>query len=105
MLSDEVIAFLQENPDADIHRLRDFLCSFSPFQAQPVDHVRWVPIDQVQANDYNPNSVARTELALLYLSIKHDGYTQPVVTVWDAEKSDLRDCRWLSSLLCAEEQS
>lgn len=85
MLSDEVIAFLQDNPDADIHRLRAFLSSYSPFSAQPVDRVLWVPIDQVQANDYNPNSVARTELALLYLSIKHDGYTQPVVTVWDAE--------------------
>jgi ParB-like chromosome segregation protein Spo0J len=47
--------------------------------------VRWVPIEQVQANDYNPNSVAKNEMRLLYVSILHDGYTQPVVTVFDPE--------------------
>jgi len=50
---------------------------------QPVDFVRWVPVEQVQANDYNPNSVAGTEMQLLYRSIKNDGYTQPIVTIWD----------------------
>ena len=40
----------------------------------------------VEANDYNPNAVARREMRLLYTSIKHDGYTQPIVTIWDAEK-------------------
>jgi hypothetical protein len=49
----------------------------------PVALVRWVPIEQVQANDYNPNSVATNEMRLLYLSILQDGYTQPVVTIWD----------------------
>jgi len=52
----------------------------------PVSDVRWVPIEKVQANDYNPNRVAPRELRLLYTSIKEDGYTQPVVTVYDAEK-------------------
>jgi len=51
-----------------------------------VDRVRWIPVDQVQANDYNPNSVASTEMGLLYTSIKHDGYTQPVVTIYDADQ-------------------
>lgn len=37
----------------------------------------------VSPNDYNPNSVARVEMKLLYTSILHDGYTQPVVTIWD----------------------
>lgn len=37
----------------------------------------------VQANDYNPNSVATEEMKLLYLSIKEDGYTQPVVVIFD----------------------
>ena len=36
------------------------------------------------ANDYNPNSVAPPEMKLLELSIKEDGYTQPVVT-WKRE--------------------
>jgi len=53
---------------------------------QPIDRVRWVDIGKVFANDYNPNSVATTEMRLLYTSILHDGYTQPVVTVYDAEK-------------------
>lgn len=55
----------------------------SPLEAMPVDLVRWVPIDKVTANDYNPNSVARNEMRLLYVSIDHDGYTQPVVTIYD----------------------
>ena len=65
--------------------LRALLNELSPFKAQPVDYVRWVPIEKVQANDYNPNSVARAEMGLLYISVKHDGYTQPCVTYYDAE--------------------
>lgn len=53
--------------------------------SQPIDLVHWVPIEKVQANDYNPNSVAHKEMGLLYHSIKHDGYTQPIVTIWDPE--------------------
>lgn len=51
----------------------------------PVYNVRSVPIDQVTANDYNPNAVAPPEMELLETSIWEDGYTQPVVTVYDAE--------------------
>ena len=51
---------------------------------QPVSGVKWVSLAQVQANDYNPNSVADNELHLLYTSILHDGYTQPVVCVYDS---------------------
>src|SRR4051812_12937003 len=47
----------------------------------PVSMVEWVHIDQIRSNDYNPNSVARTEMQLLATSIRHDGYTQPIVTV------------------------
>lgn len=53
---------------------------------QPVGLVRWVPIEEVTPNDYNPNSVARVEMRLLYTSIKHDGYTQPVVTIYDEQQ-------------------
>lgn len=51
----------------------------------PVYGVRSVPIDKVTANDYNPNSVAPPEMALLETSIWEDGYTQPVVVVHDRE--------------------
>jgi len=51
----------------------------------PVYNVIPVPIEKVTANDYNPNSVAPPEMALLETSIWEDGYTQPVVTVYDQE--------------------
>jgi ParB-like chromosome segregation protein Spo0J len=56
----------------------------------PISRVLWVPVEKVRANDYNPNSVASTELKLLYISILHDGFTQPVVTIRDEEN----DC-WI----------
>lgn len=51
----------------------------------PVYTVKRVPIEKVTANDYNPNSVAPPEMELLETSIWEDGYTQPVVTVYDPE--------------------
>jgi ParB-like chromosome segregation protein Spo0J len=51
----------------------------------PVYNVKRVPIEKVKANDYNPNSVAPPEMALLETSIWEDGYTQPVVTYYDGE--------------------
>jgi ParB-like chromosome segregation protein Spo0J len=54
---------------------------------QPINHVMWVPVEMVEPNNYNPNSVAGKEMSLLYVSIKQDGYTQPIVTIWDANKN------------------
>jgi ParB-like chromosome segregation protein Spo0J len=51
----------------------------------PVYAVRAIPIEKVKANDYNPNSVAPPEMALLEISIWEDGYTQPVVTYYDKD--------------------
>lgn len=45
----------------------------------PVYNVIPVPIEKIQANSYNPNSVAPPEMKLLELSIWEDGYTMPVV--------------------------
>lgn len=53
---------------------------------QPINDVQWIPISKVHANDYNPNSVATPEMKLLYISVKKDGYTQPVVTIHDEER-------------------
>ena len=66
-----------------IESVKEVLDRYSPLQTQPVNRVRWVDVDMVQANDYNPNSVATIEMKLLYTSIKHDGYTQPIVTIYD----------------------
>jgi len=46
-----------------------------------------VPLDQVHANEYNPNSVAPPEMELLETSIWEDGYTQPVVCYRDDENN------------------
>lgn len=72
-----------EHKIQSIEILKDQLHSLSPLKEQPIDMVRWVDIDKVQANDYNPNSVANKEMSLLYKSISHDGYTQPIVTIYD----------------------
>ena len=60
--------------------IRTELHNNSPFKNEPVDLVLWVNNTSVQANDYNPNSVAPPEMELLKLSILEDGYTQPIVT-------------------------
>lgn len=70
-----------------IEAVKEVIDKYSPLNTQPVNRVRWVDIDKVQANDYNPNSVATIEMKLLYTSIKHDGYTQPIVTVYDKTKN------------------
>jgi len=64
-----------------LNALRRLIAEHSPFSAEPVDLVEWVPTDDVRANDYNPNSVAPPEMELLRLSIMADGYTQPIVTM------------------------
>jgi hypothetical protein len=68
-----------------IERIKQRLHEASPLHGMPVDRVQWVPAGQVVANDYNPNSVARQEMQLLAISIEHDGFTQPIVTVWDPD--------------------
>ena len=51
----------------------------------PVYNVIGVPVEKVQANDYNPNRVAPPEMKLLELSIWEDGFTQPIVCYYDKE--------------------
>lgn len=64
-----------------INNIKLILHENSPFKTEPVDCVLWVKSDIVKANNYNPNSVAPTEMDLLRLSIEADGYTQPIVTM------------------------
>lgn len=68
-----------------INTLREMLHAVSPFNTEPVDFVRWVKNPLVHANDYNPNSVAPPEMALLHRSIQADGYTQPIVSMPDPD--------------------
>jgi ParB-like chromosome segregation protein Spo0J len=70
----------------EINRMRKLIHEHSPFKDEPVDCVLWVKNDSVQSNDYNPNVVAPPEMKLLEISIKEDGYTQPIVA-WDNDES------------------
>ena len=54
------------------------LADILPFD-EPIASVRWVKSEKIDANEYNPNKVAKPEMELLYESIKIDGYTQPIV--------------------------
>ncbi len=77
----EELVDLPENEKVNvINQIRLALSLHSPMRDHPIDLVLWVPIDDVRKNEYNPNSVAPTELKLLETSISEDGYTQPVVT-------------------------
>lgn len=51
----------------------------------PVLAPQLIPIDQVQANDYNPNKVAPPERQLLKLSMRRDGVTMAVVVADNPE--------------------
>jgi ParB-like chromosome segregation protein Spo0J len=81
---------LKERVEA-LNRIRKRLHEVSPFRNEPVDCVQWIPADQVQANDYNPNKVAPPEMKLLARSIGEDGYTQPIVVMDDGEKKVVID--------------
>jgi len=52
----------------------------------PVYNIKSIPLDQIIANDYNPNHVAKREMQLLYQSIKCDGYTMPIVCFHDQDQ-------------------
>jgi ParB-like chromosome segregation protein Spo0J len=83
-MASELAAAIAALPDSDridaLNRARAALHSVSPFAAEPVDLVLWVPAERVVGNDYNPNNVAPPEMRLLAHSIHEDGYTQPIVS-------------------------
>jgi ParB-like chromosome segregation protein Spo0J len=79
-LIEELTALSVEDRIEAINQIKLQLHEVSPFKGEPVDCVLWVRADNVEANDYNPNSVAPPEMELLEVSILEDGYTQPIVT-------------------------
>ncbi len=63
-----------------LNKIRRRLHAVSPMKEEPVDCVLWIEAARVEANDWNPNHVAKPEMQLLERSIAADGYTQPVLT-------------------------
>lgn len=91
----ELVGWLQtddlDSLVASINSMRSAIHEKSPFKQEPVDFVEWVKNTTVYANDYNPNTVAPPEMELLRLSIQADGYTQPIVTMPDADGAGMRE--------------
>jgi ParB-like chromosome segregation protein Spo0J len=85
-LLEDLIDELQSLPEPQrvetLNHIRRRLHAISPFKDEPVDNIQWVSVERIEANDYNPNAVAPPEMELLALSVREDGYTQPIVT-WD----------------------
>lgn len=73
-----------------LNEIKIELHKISPMNKEPVDCVLWVQSETIEANDYNPNTVAPPEMELLEHSILMDGYTQPIVT-WLLNGSDKRE--------------
>lgn len=86
---------LDELPEQEkielLNAIRAELRKHSPFKNEPIECIYWVPEDTVQANDYNPNSVAPPEMKLLEHSIVEDGYTQPIVSWQNGDKKEVVD--------------
>jgi len=49
------------------------------YKDDPISKVKWIKVDDLNANDYNPNVVLNKELNLLELSILTNGWIQPVL--------------------------
>jgi len=82
MTVEEAIGVLKDYIGNDVEKANAIRAQFKAID-QPIDHVIWVPVDKVYPNNYNPNAVAKKEMALLMKSIAKDGYTQPIVTIQD----------------------
>lgn len=84
----ELLNLINSEPTQDskidlINEIREAIHEVSPLKHHPVDYVKWVVSSNVEANEYNPNSVAPPEMKLLYESISNDGYTMPIVSFKD----------------------
>ena len=73
-----------------LNLVRSELHKSSPLKHHPVDCVLWEKQEDVEANKYNPNSIAPPEQELLETSIIEDGYTMPIVT-YKIDEEDLTE--------------
>jgi len=89
-MKDEIQEYVEDSDDKikAVNEVKEYLLEVSPVKENPIDCVKWVDLSKVRANDYNPNTVADEEMELLFKSIKEDGYTQPIVTVYHEEEDE-----------------
>lgn len=54
----------------------------------PISNISWIDVEELKANDYNPNVVLKREMNLLKLSIIRNGWIQPILINKDYEIID-----------------
>lgn len=89
-LISDLADFISEIDDVNekietLNYVRKMLHEVSPLKHHPVDYVAWEKSENVEKNEYNPNSIAPPEMQLLYESISNDGYTMPIVSFREPE--------------------
>lgn len=93
--ADAICDALQQLPLAKqveaLNEIRQKLHDIGPFASEPVDCVLWVDSKTVEANDYNPNTVATPEYKSLRRSIRKFGYGMPIVTSKKGDKDVIAD--------------
>lgn len=57
-------------------------------EEMPISNVKWIPVDELKANDYNPNVVFSKEMELLKFSILTNGWIQPILVTQDYQIID-----------------
>ncbi len=89
-MKEQIKEYVEEADDKvkAVNEIKEELYKVSPVKDNPIDYVKWVKLDKVRANDYNPNTVADEEMELLFKSIREDGYTQPIVTVYHEDEDE-----------------
>jgi len=53
------------------------------YEQDPISNVKWISVDELDANDYNPNVVLNQELRLLEFSLLKNGWIQPILVSKD----------------------
>jgi ParB-like chromosome segregation protein Spo0J len=92
LLQDKILtAKSNEEKIEMLNYARAELHQVSPLKHHPVDFVRWEKSNNVEVNEYNPNSVAPPEMQLLYESILNDGYTMPIVSFKEEQNFKIVD--------------
>jgi len=89
-----ISAILEEHKDAPFEEkvaiynsITEQLYAFLGLE-HPSLNVQLVPMERVEANEYNPNKVAPPEMRLLELSIRKDGLTMPVVVASEKKEEN-----------------
>lgn len=54
-----------------------------PIKEHPINNIIWIPVEKLNANDYNPNHVYKKEMQLLKFSILKNGWIQPILITKD----------------------